>query len=303
MRLPAQLRAQGGDIENPAGPPTGRSTGPSWSPAAATIWSWCFRPARPPSCACEWVFWSWSSPVLGPSADPWPCTETSPGGRPGVACMHARIAAEVQWKIQVERARRRSAGGSCRGCVRAMGTNAAGAQSRRLPIGRPVTGSRSMKPRPPTPSLDPGKKLRDRIHLVVVAHVWEGAQLPGQVVPPGHLGRDGDLRALQHVELPGQAFHFRAPGHGQHNVMNTFGLELAPERGTVATVLDQDLTRETARPPGSCFHSAPQGRHVAGSRLDRPLDRCRAPYCSVTAGLRSGIGLDQRRPVAYSPIG
>ena len=66
--------------------------------------------------------------------------------------------------------------------------------------GCPVTGSQFMKPRP-CRSQDSGEKLRDRIHLVV-AHIWEAARLAGQFFAPGHLGRDGDLRALQHVERP-----------------------------------------------------------------------------------------------------
>ena len=64
------------------------------------------------------------------------------------------------------------------------------------------------------------------------------------------------------------------------------------------------------RSPGFCFHGAPQGRHAAKFAPVHPLwppgpalDRRRAPDCGVTAGLRSGIALDQAHPAVYSPRG
>jgi hypothetical protein len=65
-----------------------------------------------------------------------------------------------------------------------------------------------------------------------------------------------------------------------------------PDR--LAGLIQHPLTRETAR--GFCFHAAPQGRHLRSSAWTG-LDRVVAPHCGVTAGLRSGIGLDQAHPV------
>ncbi len=95
----------------PSDPPAGQSAAPPCCPPAAT--------------SCARVVLSGAAAVLrlrvgrfaharlrcwGPSVDPWPCTETSPGERRGVTCMHARVAAEVQRKCRTERARSRTAG-------------------------------------------------------------------------------------------------------------------------------------------------------------------------------------------------